>query len=146
MTEQPDRERILTLRARASMFRRAAGYMSLRAAKDQIESYATELEQEADTLERGIRAAAVTRADAVRQSPTGPEALAEMKREATGDPPLEKGETSPDAVKELFKSRAERLRELAASLSADDKALLLTIATEYDELVNALAQSRSAET
>ena len=145
MPEQPDRERILALRARATMVRRAASYMSLRAAKDQIESYATELEQEADTLERGIQAAAVTRAGTVRQSPTGPDALAEMKREATGDPPPEKGETSPDAVKALFKSRAERLRELAASLSADDKALLLTIATEYDELVNALAQSRSAE-
>jgi hypothetical protein len=142
MPEQPDRERILTLRARANVFRRAASYMSLRTAKDQIESYATQLEQQADTLERDFRAAAVTRADTVRQSPTGPEALAEMKREATDDSPPE----SADALKALFKSRVERLRELAASLSADDKELLLTIATEYDELVKALAQRKSAET
>jgi hypothetical protein len=128
------------------MFRRAASYMSLRTAKDQIETYATELEREADTLEHDIRAAAVMRADTVRQPPTGPEALAEMKREATDISPPEQGETSPDAVKALFKSRAERLRELAASLFADDKELLLTIATEYDELVNALEQSKPAET
>ena len=139
MPEELDRRHVLTLRARANLFRQAASYMSLRAAKDDVESYAAHLEQEADALERDLRAAAVARAEAIPQALNRAELLAEMKSEPTNDPALETEEASPDAVRAMFKTRAARLRELAAGLTADDKELLLTIATEYEELVNALA-------
>ena len=140
MPQQSDRQRLLTLRARAAVFRRAATYMSLRTEKEQLENHATALEHEADALESDLNAAAVARAEAASETIERPEARAAMKEE-TGTPTPDETAETPNA--EMFKRRAERLREIAAGLSAEDKELLLAISADYEDLAQTLAAPKS---
>jgi hypothetical protein len=140
MADQSDRHRLLTIRARAAMFRRAATYISLRAEKEQIETHAAALEREADALERALNDTAIARAEAVSAPAKGLEAVAAMKEETETRAPEQIAETPNPA---MFKRRAERLREIAARLPAEDKEFLLAISADYDELAQTLAAPKS---
>ena len=117
--------------------------MSLRSERDQLESYAVSLEQEADALQHKMSAAAAVRGEEIVEDRIGREASAKL-RAAPEDPASPEEEaTSLATAKALFRSRAERLRELAATASVSDRNLLLAIAADYEEMARTLTERPS---
>jgi hypothetical protein len=140
MPEQPERQRITALRARAALFRQAASYISLRSDRGDLESYAAELEKQADRLEEQLRANAAVQAEGTAEPPSGPEALAAMKKGVPDEPTMdEQGpELALNEVAALFAGRVKRLRELSEHITGENKQLLLDIAEEYEQIANKL--------